>query len=234
MAGPVKKRVYESPRRREQAAETRRQILAAAQSLFERDGYAVTTMAAIATESGVALKTVYLAFATKSGLLRALWNLLLRGDETDVPVAGRDWYREVLEEEDPVRQLELNARNSREGKQRIGAVVEVIRAAAGIEPEIGSLWERIQSDYRQNQRAIVASLVEKRALRADLELDHAADILWTINHPSVWQLLVRERGWSPEAYERWCSELACAQLLEAWRPRPGRHAAPGRSRRTKP
>ena len=93
MAEEIKPRRYESPRRREQAAATRRAILDAAQSLFERDGYAATTMAAIASEAGVALKTVYVAFETKSGVLRALWNLLLRGDDDDVPVAGRDWYR---------------------------------------------------------------------------------------------------------------------------------------------
>src|SRR3954454_15680491 len=102
------KRAYDSPRRREQAAATRREILAAAQRLFERQGYAATTMAAVAAEARVALKTVYLAFETKSGLLRALWHLLLRGDEEKSPVAERHWYREVLEEPDPQRQLRLN------------------------------------------------------------------------------------------------------------------------------
>src|SRR5215217_4210057 len=96
MAEPVKTRPYNSPRRREQAAATRRQILDAAQRLFERQGYAATTMAAIAAEAGVATKTVYLAFETKSGVLRALWHLLLRGDDEDRPVADRAWYQEVL------------------------------------------------------------------------------------------------------------------------------------------
>ena len=91
MADRVKaRRRYDSPRRREQAAATRREILEAAQRLFVEQGYAATTMAAIAAEAGVALKTVYVAFETKSGVLRALWNVLLRGDEDDVPVAERD------------------------------------------------------------------------------------------------------------------------------------------------
>src|ERR671923_2115202 len=101
MPDRVKTRRYDSPRRREQAAATRRLILDAAQRLFERDGYAATTMAAIATEAGVALKTVYVAFETKSGVLRGLWHLLLRGDVEDLPVGQRDWYREVLDEPDP-------------------------------------------------------------------------------------------------------------------------------------
>src|SRR5882724_2544777 len=93
-------RRYDSPRRREQAAATRREILEAAQRLFEEHGYATTTIAAIAAEAGVALKTVYVAFETKSGVLRALWHLLLRGDEDEVPVMARQWYLEVLEEPD--------------------------------------------------------------------------------------------------------------------------------------
>ena len=115
------KRTYDSPRRREQAAATRRDILRAAQRLFEPQGFTATTMAAIASEAGVAPKTVYSAFETKGGVLRALWHLLLRGDEADVPVMDRAWYREVLDEPDPERQLRLNARNSRVVKLRIAA-----------------------------------------------------------------------------------------------------------------
>ena len=104
-------------------------------------------MAAIAAEAGVALKTVYLAFETKSGVLRALWNLLLRGDDDEAPVASAAWYREVLEEPDPERQLRLTARNSRMVKERIGRILGVIRSAAPVEPDIAALWDLIQSDF---------------------------------------------------------------------------------------
>jgi AcrR family transcriptional regulator len=213
------KRSYNSPRRRQQAATTRREILEAAQRLFERDGYAATTMAAIAAEADVALKTVYVAFETKSGVLRALWHLVLRGDEEDIPVAERRWYRELLEEPDPERQLRLNARNSRVGKLRIGNVIEVIRAAAPIDPEIAALWDRIQTEYHANQRAVVQSVHEKGALAASLDVDRATDILWTLNNPTVWQLLVGRRGWTPDQYEQWCADTACSQLLGRRKPR---------------
>jgi AcrR family transcriptional regulator len=214
MAEPVKStRRYESPRRREQAAATRRQILEAAQRLFERQGYGATTMAAIAAEAGVALKTVYVAFETKSGVLRGLWNLLLRGDEGDAPVAERSWYRETLQEPDPERQLRLNARNSRVAKLRLGPVIEVIHAAAPADPDIEALWDRIQTEFHANQRAIVESLHEKNALHPELDVERATDILWTLNHPDLWQLLVGARGWSAEQYEQWFADVACSQLL---------------------
>ena len=213
MAERVKTRRYESPRRREQAAATRRQILEAAQRLFERQGYAATTMAAIAGEAGVALKTVYVAFETKSGLLRALWHLLLRGDEQAAPVADRRWYQEVLEEADPVRQLRLTARNSRVVKERAGALMGVIRSAAPTDPDLGALWARIQSDFYDNQRAIVKTLHARKALRPGLGVARAADVLWTLNHPDLWLLLVGERGWTPREWERWFADATCAQLL---------------------
>ncbi|HEX8976119.1 MAG TPA: helix-turn-helix domain-containing protein [Solirubrobacteraceae bacterium] len=216
MAEPVKaKRPYDSPRRREQAAATRLEILDAAQRLFERDGYPATTMAAIATEARVALKTVYVAFETKSGVLRALWNLRLRGGADDVPIAQNPWYLEVLNETDPERQLRLNARNSREGKLRIAALAEVIRSAAPLDPDIHALWGRINTEYHANQLAIVERLNNKNALTPDLDIQSATDILWTINHPNTWQLLVTQRGWTPERYEHWAAESAISQLLQS-------------------
>jgi AcrR family transcriptional regulator len=214
MAEPVKaKRRYDSSRRQAQAAATRRDILDAAQRLFERQGYAATTMEAIAAEAGVALKTVYVAFETKSGLLRALWNHLLRARRDEVPVAEQQWYREVVQEPDAERQIRLTVRNSRVVKLRIAGVLEVIRSAAPNDPDIGALWARIQAEFHANQRVLVESVSEKRALAAGLDVDRATDVLWTINHPNLWQLLVEERGWTPEQYEQWCADLACAQLL---------------------
>src|SRR6266511_6100236 len=122
-------RRYHSPRRRQQAAATRRQVLQAAQRLLEQHGYAATSMVAIASEAGVSLKTVYLAFETKSGLLRALWHLLLRGDEESTPVGARPWFQAVLDEPDPTRQLRLTASNSRAVKLRAADLLRVMRDA---------------------------------------------------------------------------------------------------------
>jgi AcrR family transcriptional regulator len=213
MAERVKPRRYNSPRRREQAAATRREILEAAQRLFERQGYAATTMAAIAAEAGVALKTVYVAFETKSGVLRALWHLLLRGDEADVPMGERQWYRDVLAEPDPRRQLRLVAQNSRAVKVRAAALMKVIRDAAPTEPDIEALWSRIQTDFHEIQRPIVAALDERDALRPELDVARATDLLWTLNHPDLWHLLVGERGWTAEQYEQWFADAVCSQLL---------------------
>ncbi|HTN80814.1 MAG TPA: TetR/AcrR family transcriptional regulator [Acidimicrobiales bacterium] len=208
------RRRYESPRRREQAAATRRQILGAAQRLFEAQGYAATTMASVAEEASVSLKTVYLAFDTKSGLVRTLWDTLLRG-EADIAVAEQPWYVEVLDEPDPARQLRLNARNSTAVKQRVAGLLRVLRDGAPSDPDVAALWQLINDDFYANQREVVRSLHRKKALKHGLGVDHATDILWTLIHPDVWHLLVGARGWSPARYERWLADTTCAQLLDS-------------------
>jgi AcrR family transcriptional regulator len=208
------RRSYHSPRREQQAAATRRGILEAALRLFEQRGYPPTTMEAIAAEAGVALKTVYVAFTTKSGLLRALWDLRLKGDQDEAPVAERPWYREVLDEPDPERQLRRDARNARVVKQRIAGMLKVLRSAAPVDPDAEALWRLIQSDFYDNQRVIVESLHAKNALRPGLDVARATDILWTLNHPDVWLLLVGERGWTPGQWEQWFADTAAMQLLK--------------------
>ena len=213
MAGSRKTRRYESPQRRAQAAATRAQILDAAGRLFVQQGFTATSMASIAAEAGVALKTVYVAFETKSGVLRSLWNLRLRGDGEERAVQDRAWYLEVLAEHDPRRRLLLNARNSREVKERVDGLFAVIRDAAPTDVDIRELWGRIQRDFHENQAAIVRGLDDVGALRAGLDVGRATDVLWTLNHPDVWLLLVGERRWTPVAYERWLGETTCAELL---------------------
>ena len=176
MTEPVKpKRRYDSPRRREQAAATRREILDAAQRLFEQQGYAATTMAAIAAEAGVALKTVYVAFETKSGVLRALWHLLLRGDErrragrrADVVPRGPRGARPGAPAA-PQR-----AQRARRQAAHRGALLEVIRSAAAARPRHrGAVEPHPVRLLRQPARDRASACTRKGALRRGLDVARA-------------------------------------------------------------
>ena len=89
----------------------------------------------------------------------------------------------------------------------------MLRSAAPVDPEAEALWRLIQTDFYGNQRVVVESVAAKGALRPGLEVGRATDILWTLNHPDVWLLLVGERGWTPGQWERWFADTARAQLL---------------------
>jgi hypothetical protein len=151
-------------------------------------------------------------------VLRAVWNRALRGERDEAPVAEQRWFQEVLEEPDPERTLRLNARNSRRFKERSTELLQVVRDAAPLEPEIAALWKRIQTEYHENQRAVVESL-GPGALRRGLTVSRAADIIWTLNHPNTWIQLAVLRGWTPAQYERWVGDASCEQLLAP--PQPG-------------
>ena len=89
----------------------------------------------------------------------------------------------------------------------------MIRSAAAVDPDIEALWGRIQTEFYDVQKPIVEALLSKRALRGDLDVTRATDILWTLNHPDLWQLLVAGRGWTPEDWEQWFADTSCSQLL---------------------
>jgi AcrR family transcriptional regulator len=214
MAAAVKgRRPYDSPRRRAQAAATRTAILDAAQALFERDGFAAPSMPAIAGAAGVALKTVYVAFDTKAGLLHALWDVRLGGDEQPVPVVERPWYRALLEEPDPERQFAAFAAQSTAVKVRAGALMAVVREAAASEPAMAELWSLIQTEFRAVLRPLVERLAERGLLAAGLDVDVGTAGLWMVSHPYVCPVRAAQRGWSPARYERWLADTARSQLL---------------------
>ncbi|WP_426228462.1 TetR/AcrR family transcriptional regulator [Pseudarthrobacter sp. DSP2-3-2b1] len=215
MGTTVKSRTYVSPRRREQAEATRKAILEAAQRLFERQGYPATSMPSIAEEAGVALKTIYVHFETKAALVHTLWDARLGGEEANLPVLERGWYKAVVKEADPERKLRLVAAQARRVKAQSGALLEMIRTAASVDSEIADLWAGIEAKLLAVQRAIIEQLHASGSLAPSLNVSRATDILWALNHPNMWQLLVPSRGWTDEEYEQWLGDAFCSQLLDA-------------------
>ncbi len=189
----------------------------AALAMAAVDEPACDTATMVSEKAGVALKTIYVYFPTKAGVVHALWDARLGGDEADLPVLEREWYRAVVNEPDPERKLRLVAAQSRRVKSRSGALLEMIRAAGPADPEIATLWSGIEAKLLDVQRSIVEQLHATGSLASSLDVTRATDVLWTLNHPAVWQLLVVGRGWTDEQYERWLGDAFCSQLLDGRR-----------------
>ena len=86
-------------------------ICAAAYRLFSDKGYLATSIEDIAAEAGVARPTIFTAVGPKATILRLVVDQALAGDDAPVPIAQRPWWREAIDEPDPVRSIELHARN---------------------------------------------------------------------------------------------------------------------------
>jgi AcrR family transcriptional regulator len=214
----VKKRAYNSPRRQEQARETRKRILEAAQRLFASEGYVAATLPAVAREAGVSPATITVAFGTKLALLTALVRSEVRGDEESVPVTGRSWWQEMLAEPDPVRQLTLFAGIARRIHGRTTDIAEIVRGAAAVDPELAAWRQDLGQSRLQDAREVVEALARKQALGPDVTVDYAIDLLWTLGSSEVYRMLVVERGWPPEQYEQSLASLLVCSLLRRGQP----------------
>ncbi len=210
---PPPKRRYDAFRRRRDAAETRRTILDNARRLFHEQGYAATTMPAIARESGVALDTVYAAVGTKPVLFRELIELAISGEDKPVPADERDYVRAIRAEPDPQRKIALYAAAVRAIQPRIAPLFQVLREAARAEPELAALWTEIAERRAANMRRFVADVATAGELRPGVTVEEAADLVWATNAPEFYLLLVEERGWSLERFEHWLSDVWTRLLL---------------------
>ena len=215
MAEAVKPRRYESALRREQAAATRARIVRAAAELFAAQGYMQTSIEQIAARAGVARPTVYTAFTGKAALLKDAVDLLLAGDDAPVPVRDRPWFQELLHQRDPRRLLDLEARNDRMINERIAPLHEAMRNASATDDDIATLHATIKQQRHTGARIVAGQLAALGALRDDLDLDTATDILWLLKDPALYTALVVDRGWPAERYEAWLAHAMQLSLLPA-------------------
>jgi AcrR family transcriptional regulator len=207
------KRSYDSARRRAQAGETRRRVLACARSLFLADGYGPTTIAAIAAESGVSVETIYRAWSSKAGIVRALLRQSLRGAEDAPPLVEGDAIKAVIAEPAAPRQLKLYGELLADVQPALAPLTRLLRESAAADAQLAGALAQHKSDRLQGMQSFAELLHSRGALMHGLTVDAARDILWTMNSGEVYELLVQDRGWTPEAYGSWIAEALKAALL---------------------
>ncbi|GGX82301.1 TetR family transcriptional regulator [Streptomyces fructofermentans] len=204
------KRQYDTSRRRAAAQATRQAILDAARRLFIERGYAATTMAELAERAGVAVDTVYTVAGRKPALFLQLVESAISGTDDAVPAAERDYVREMRAEPDAARKLRRYARAVREMHARLAPLLLVARAGP---PEVAEVWQSIARRRAGNMRLLAADLAATGQLRDGLDLEEVADVMWATNSPEFYCLLVEDRSWPPERFERWLADGWCRLLL---------------------
>ena len=205
------KRRYDSARRRDQARQTREAILATARALFLRDGFAATTIGAIASGAGVSVDTIYKGFGGKPGLVRAICEQALAGEGVEPAEARSD-------------ALQAGAADARaivrgwgalttEVAPRVAPILLLVRAAATADPEMAGLQAGLNAERLQRMTHNAGNLAAAGRLREGITVDHAAEILWTYSSPELYELLVLARGWPLERYGTFIADAMIAALL---------------------
>lgn len=208
-----KPRRYDSGRRQAAAQQTRQNIVSVARRLFLERGYVATTMSAIAEEAGVALDTVYASVGPKPALFRHLVEIALSGEDEPVTAEERDYVREIRAEPDPHRKIARYTRAIRHIQGRLAPLFQQLRDAARTDPQLAELWSEIAQRRAANMRLFAADLATAGGLREGVTVEEAADIVWATNAPEFYLLLVEERGWEPERFERWLADAWSRLLL---------------------
>jgi AcrR family transcriptional regulator len=200
--------------RDEQAALTRRRVVQAAVSRFHADGYAATTVAAVARDASVSAQTVYNTFGTKAALLKAAYDMTLAGDDDPVPLAERPEVRALYAETDASRFLRGYAALGRTVVERVGPLMLLIAAGADAgDPDLVALRDTTDSERLVGTSMVVAKVADLGALAPALTRDAARDRIWTLNSVQVWHLLTAGRGWSGDEYAAWIGDAMCAAIL---------------------
>ena len=206
------KRPYDSVRRREQARQTRAAIIEVARRRFLDDGFAATTIAAIANEAQVSVDTVYKAFGGKPGLVSAICKEALTG-EGPVPAESRSDAMQATER-DPREIIRRWGTLTTEVAPRIAPILLLVGAAATADPEMARLQSQLHAQRLERMTHNARSLANTGYLRADVTVERAGEILWTYSSPELYELLVLTRGWPLDGYGKFITDAMIAALLE--------------------
>ena len=211
MATVKPKRRYDSSGRQAQAHRIRQTILDAAQRQFLQGGYAATTIAAIAAEAGVSVETIYKAFGGKPGLVRAIYQRGLVGQQ---PIPAYQRADEMRERETDPRTIMRNwGTIASEVSAVVSPIERLVRAAAASDPDMAALL-KANNDVRERRACHHARFLKQRGyLREGVTLAQTTDILWTCTSDELYDLLVTQRGWSLPRFARWLADYMIATLL---------------------
>ena len=214
MAEVVKtRRAYNGARRQEQARRTRWEIVQAAHALFLELGFSATTMPQVAEHAGVSVQTVYKNFANKAGLVKAVFDAAIAGDDDPRPMLERARLAAAHAEPDPRRKFVMYGQFLAQVAPRHVPIQLLIRDAAASDTDAASAWEQLQRERLRGMTQFAKALHDAGHLAKGISMQEARDVLWTYNSAELFQLLVLQRGWSPRRYGNWVSRQLTTALL---------------------
>jgi AcrR family transcriptional regulator len=193
----------------------RRAVVEAARALFVERGYQATTIDVISDHSDVPAATVYRLFSSKRGILEALLDVSIAGDDQALSLQERPRMAALFAEPDPEKLLAGFARMTVAINARTNDVYRILSTASGSDPAAAALHADYQERRDAGQGQIARSLARTRALRPGLRERDAADLVHALMSPELYRLLVVDRGWSPERYEKWLAGILADQLLRS-------------------
>jgi AcrR family transcriptional regulator len=209
-------RRYDSSGRLSAAERTRSRVLDLARDRFLAHGYAATTVAAIASAAGVSVETIYKSYGGKAGLVRALRDAALRGEEPATAEQRSD--QQAAAAGDPRDMIAGWGRLTGEVMPRVAPILLLVRAAAGADDEMAAVRRETEDGRLERMAHNARYLLDGGHVRDGLGPERVRDVLFAYSAPELYELLVLRQGWPTDDYSRFVADGIAAALLPPDRP----------------
>lgn len=159
----------------------------------------------VAKRARVSEATVYLAFPTKAALLSDVIRSAIRGAEPTTRLADSpDWQAlaSVPTERLPGRFAELIERVLHD----VAPLLAIGDAAAAEDAELQQLRDRGRTAEHATFRTVAETMHARGALKPNLNVERATDILYALASDAVYLRLITDRSWSRQDYVAWLTE----------------------------
>ncbi|HTZ30725.1 MAG TPA: helix-turn-helix domain-containing protein [Streptosporangiaceae bacterium] len=206
------KRSYDASRRREQARARRLAVVLAARELFERDGFRLTTIAAVAARAGVSAESVYKGFGTKAALAKAVFDLVIAGDDEPVPVAERPAMQVVRDEPDVRRKIAMFTEGLAQRQARSAKVQILIRDGRHVDDSLAPVWAKLNDEGLAGMTMLGGHLLGTGQLRDGIGLAEVRDVLWNYLAIDHYERLVLAQGWPLQRYSQWLAHAVTSAI----------------------
>jgi AcrR family transcriptional regulator len=184
-------------------ADTEERILAAARGLFLRDGYAATTLAAVADAARVGHRTVYVRFGTKAALLKRVVDVAVAGDTRPIDVISRDWFQTALTAPTLAERVAACASGSSALMARSGDLIAIAQQAEPVEPAIAAAAQAAREATRDAVRLFCTRLRDDGLLPDGCDVGWLADTASLLSQAQTYLLGRDTLGWTSDQYQHW-------------------------------
>jgi len=199
-------RRYDAPARRAAATRNRERVLAEAKRTFEQLGWQGATIPLIAERAGVSHQMIEATFATKAALLSAVVDFSIRGDASHVRMPLRQITADMEAAPTARAMLDLHATQVRSISERSAAIAWTVEHAASSDRRVASLWRQMAENRAYGVAWATRTLLAKPDTDRQLDPGLVETAFWLALDWGTYRSLTRERGLSPDAFQRWLRE----------------------------
>ena len=204
-------RAYDNSSRAEAALATRRRIIEAARDMLLRDGYHAMSVSALASTAGVSAQTVYNAVGGKAAVVKAVYDVLLVGDDAPVAMQDRPEFQAMSAAPDRESFVRAYAALCATIYERVGPLLGVLLAQGpGGDAGLQEFVATIDRERRVGNTNALNALDAAHGIPPHLDRERFIDIVWTVTAPEIYDRFVRRCGWTHTMYAAWLAEAVVA------------------------